>query len=102
MTRIFVNSLKNIHIKDGNILFDLGEETSKNGNIQFEMQISLILSKNDCSGITKFLTDYLARTNPEARPPSSPKQHPDALENLITQNDDEAEQNELVRVKLDK
>ena len=61
MDRTYVNSLKNIEFRDGNVLFDLGEEVVRNGALTFEARSSLILSVNDCGGIGEFLVQSVKR-----------------------------------------
>jgi hypothetical protein len=94
MERIYVNSLRNIEFKEGNVLFDLGEETVRDGTLTFEVRSSLILSVKDCGGVAEFLTRFVKQHS---------EQHSEtqAIEaQAINEVADKKDDGNIVRVKI--
>jgi hypothetical protein len=100
MERTYVNSLKNIEFRDGNVLFDLGEEVNRNGAVTFEVRNSLILSVKDCGGIGEFLVQSVKRYSERSAPA---KVIEDKVVEKLASNSEISNQNDnskIARIKI--
>lgn len=53
MARIYINSLRQLSVRDGYVFFDLGEERQNDEGLVFESQVSAVMSARDCRGIVE-------------------------------------------------